>query len=225
MVSAVNGTDLDLGSLATPRNKGNVAQKELGQDAFLELMITQFRNQDPTKPLEPTDFLAQLAQFTNVSSLSEVSKSVATLSESLYANQALQASSLIGRSVLVEGNTGALKSGQPLTGAVDLPVSTSSGKVRIYNQAGEIVRQLPLGSANAGLNHFQWDGLDSAGNTAPPGQYRFDAYYNSGDGEEAVPTYSNTQVTSITLAKDLGGSTITTDTGRELRLGQVKAIY
>jgi flagellar basal-body rod modification protein FlgD len=224
MVTAVSGSDLDLNGLKTPQPSTARGNSELGQDAFLQLMITQFRNQDPTKPLEPNDFLAQLAQFTNVSSLADVSKSVAKLSEALYANQALQASSLIGRSVLVDGNTGVLAPGQPMGGAVELPVSTSTGVVRIYNPAGEMVRQVPLGPAEAGLNRFAWDGLTAAGEPAAPGRYRFDAIYRNGDGEQSIGTYASTKVTSITLGQDLAGSTITTETGQELRLAQVKAI-
>jgi flagellar basal-body rod modification protein FlgD len=223
MVTALNGSDLDMASLAVPRRAAE-RSTELGQDAFLHLMITQFRNQDPTKPLEPNEFLAQLAQFTNVSSLSDMSRSVARLSEALYANQALEASSLIGRSVLVEGDAGVLSPGQPLAGAVDLPVSTSSATVRIYNGANELVREIPLGSAGAGLNRFSWDGVTSTGETAPAGRYRFDALYRDGDGDQAVSTYVATKVTSITLGRDLSGSTITTDNGSELRLAQVRAI-
>lgn len=216
--------ELDFSAYATPRKNQAKASSELGQEAFLKLMVTQFQNQDPTKPLEPNDFLAQLAQFSNVSSLAQVSQSVAQLSETLYANQAVQASGLIGRSVLVDGNTGVLATGQPLAGAVDLPADTSTGVVRIFSEAGEIVRELPLGDVPAGINYFSWDGTTSAGNTAPPGRYRFEAFFRHAGGEQAVDTYASAHVTSITLAKDLSNSTLTTSDGLHYRLSQVKAI-
>jgi flagellar basal-body rod modification protein FlgD len=217
---------LDLGSLALPASTANTKRNDLGQDTFLQLMITQLQNQDPTKPLESGEFVAQLAQFSSVSSLADMSKAVGQLSESLYANQAVQASSLIGRNVLVAGDSGNLKAGQGLSGGVELPFSTASAVVRVYNPAGEIVRQLPLGPQAAGLARFTWDGTDATGTAVPPGTYRFTAAIppQGGNAEQAVDTYTSTRVTSIALAKDLASSTITTEAGSELRLAQIKAI-
>ena len=64
------------------------------------LMLTQFRNQDPLKPQDPAEFLTQLAQVSSVTGISEMNKSIATLADSLYAGQALQAASVVGRNVL-----------------------------------------------------------------------------------------------------------------------------
>jgi flagellar basal-body rod modification protein FlgD len=222
--AAISGSALDgLGLPTTTKAKGN---DELGQDAFLQLMVTQLQNQDPTKPLDSNEFIAQLAQFSSVSSLSDMSKSIAQLSEAIYANQAVQASSLIGRNVLVAGDSGVLRDGQSLTGGVDLPTSTASATVRVFNAAGEVVRQIPLGPQDAGLVRFSWDGADSAGNPLPAGRYRFAAAIPASGGlaERALDTYSSTRVTSIALSTDLASSTITTDSGAELRLAQIKAI-
>lgn len=225
-MNTANLGNLDLGSLAVPRASSAARSNELGEDTFLQLMITQLQNQDPTKPLESGEFVAQLAQFSSVSSLADMSKAVGQLSEAMYANQAVQASSLIGRNVLVEGDSGSLRPGQPFAGGVELPFSTSSAVVRVYNGSGEIVRQLPLGPQAAGLARFTWDGTDASGNAVPPGNYRFTAAIppQGGNAEQAVGTYTSTRVTSIALAKDLASSTITTEAGRELRLAQIKAI-
>lgn len=217
----------DLGSLALPPGNASARRNnELGQDTFLQLMITQLQNQDPTKPLESGEFIAQLAQFSSVSSLADMSKAVGQLSEAIYANQAVQASSLIGRNVLIEGDTGTLRPGQGLGGGVELPFSTASAVVRVYNGAGEVVRQLPLGPQAAGLARFTWDGTDTTGTPVEPGTYRFAAAIppQGGNAERAVDTYTSTRVTSVALAKDLASSTITTEAGRELRLAQIKAI-
>ena len=222
--NAIGTTALD--SLGLPSQATGRRSNELGQDTFLQLMITQLQNQDPTKPLDSNEFIAQLAQFSSVSSLADMSKAVGQLSEAIYANQAVQASSLIGRNVLVSGDTGTLRPGQPLAGGVELPSSTASAVVRVYNDAGELVRQLPLGPQQAGLTRFTWDGTDSTGNVAPPGTYRFAAAIpaSGGNAERAVDTYAATRVTSIALSTDLASSRITTESGRELRLAQIKAI-
>jgi flagellar basal-body rod modification protein FlgD len=223
MTTAI-GSDLNLASFGAPAAGTGTKRNTVDQDTFLQLMVTQLQNQDPFKPLDPSAFLGQLAQFSSVSSLNSMSKSVSDLATSMTANQTLQASSLIGRTVLVDGNTGTLASGQPLTGAVELPYATSSGVVGIYDQSGVLVRQMPLGSRDAGLNRFSWDGLTSTGQTAPPGTYAFKAVIRTADGDTALSTYAATKVTSIALSSDLAASSITTDSGQQVKLAQVKAI-
>ncbi|HET8691826.1 MAG TPA: flagellar hook capping FlgD N-terminal domain-containing protein, partial [Steroidobacteraceae bacterium] len=87
-----------LGLAATPKAD---ASKELGAEDFLKLMLTQFQNQDPLKPLDNGDFIGQLAQFGTVTGLTQLRQDFGSLADSLVSNQALQASSLLGRDVLV----------------------------------------------------------------------------------------------------------------------------
>lgn len=218
------GSGLDLSSLGLTASKTDSKRTQVDQDTFLQLMVKQLQNQDPFKPLDPSQFLGQLAQFSSVSSLTSMSKSVGQLASSLAANQALQASSLIGHTVMVEGNSGNLASGAPLQGAADMPYATSGGFVNIYNQSGALVRQMQLGSREAGLARFSWDGLTSTGEVAPAGQYTFKAGIHSTNGDTALTTYSATKVTSIALSSDLSASTITTDSGAQISLSDVKAI-
>ena len=108
MVDAVNGVDLASLGLTQPKAE---KKNELGQDAFLELMVTQLKNQDPFKPLDSGEFLGQLAQFGTVQGLSGLQTSFDGLASSLVSNQALQAASLVGRTALVESDHGAIAAG------------------------------------------------------------------------------------------------------------------
>src|SRR5687768_6194672 len=81
------------------------AKGDLGQEDFLQLMLTQLKNQDPFKPMESGEFLGQIAQFGTVQGLAGLQTSFDSLSASLVSNQALQASALVGRSALVETST------------------------------------------------------------------------------------------------------------------------
>ena len=91
-------------SLSSDRLKQTVEKKSLGQEEFLELMMTQLQNQDPLNPAESGEFLSQIAQFGTVNGITELQQSFSTLASSLQSNQALQASTMVGRSVLVESN-------------------------------------------------------------------------------------------------------------------------
>src|SRR3972149_6116893 len=101
-ITSNNGTGSVLGNLDSSfqLQQAQKDRTELNQEQFLMLMITQFRNQDPLKPQDPAEFLTQLAQVTSVAGISEMNKSVASLADSLYAGQALQAASVVGRNVL-----------------------------------------------------------------------------------------------------------------------------
>jgi len=176
---------------------------ELGQDDFLELMVAQLRNQDPFSPMENGEFLTQIAQFGTVTGINELQTTIESLSDSLLSNQALQASHLVGRSVLASTGTGELAEGGSIRGQLDLPAAAPDVAVTVYNSAGQQVRRLELGGQAAGPVNFQWDGLGDNGEFAPPGTYFFSAEANLDGRNEAVEAYVANEVRGVTL--DPGG--------------------
>lgn len=219
-----NNTELDLANLQLASSARNKAKKELGQEDFLALMIQQLKNQDPLKPMENGEFIGQMAQFSTVSGIADMSKSIAGLAEAFNSGQALQAASMVGRTVLTEASSGTFSGTKPMSGAVELPYATSSAVVRVYTGAGELVRELPLGTQQAGLSNFSWDGTMANGQPAPAGRYKFTAGIQSAQGDTALTTYLASKVESVTLAGDGSGSQIRTDSGATVRLSQVKAV-
>ncbi|MEQ1803381.1 MAG: flagellar hook assembly protein FlgD [Gammaproteobacteria bacterium] len=217
-------TDLDLANLQLASSATNKAKKELGQEDFLALMIQQLKNQDPLKPMENGEFIGQMAQFSTVSGIADMSKSIAGLTDAFNSGQALQAASMVGRTVLTEATTSQFSGTKPVDGAVELPYGTSSAVIRVYTGAGELVRELPLGTQQAGLSNFSWDGTLANGQTAPAGRYKFTAAIENAQGDTALTTYLASKVESVTLAGDGSGSQIRTDSGATVRLSQVKAV-
>jgi flagellar basal-body rod modification protein FlgD len=215
----------DLGSSYQLPKTTTKGSQELGQDQFLLLMLTQFRNQDPLKPQDPTEFLSQLAQVSSVAGISEMKKSIATLADSLYAGQALQAASVVGRNVLAPSDSARLAAGGFVQGAVDLPVSTAAGFVRVLDGSGTLVREIPLGSRPAGLASFEWDGTNNAGAAVPPGSYSVVAGYRDGDGEVGAETFLSKRVASVSLGGDGRRTEITTDDNETMGLGEIRAIF
>src|SRR5262249_11048390 len=82
----------------------------LGQNEFLKLMMAQLKNQDPTKPLDPTQFVGQLAQFSTVTGIQNMQSSIDTLVSSMRSTQALNGASLVGHNVLAPATTASVTS-------------------------------------------------------------------------------------------------------------------
>jgi flagellar basal-body rod modification protein FlgD len=196
MVSPVDALGLNLGVPQAAR------EGDLGQEDFLHLMLTQLKNQDPFKPMESGEFLGQIAQFGTVQGLAGLQTSFDSLSASLVSNQALQASTLVGRSALVETSTMAVAAGQTVAGAIDLPASSASVRVTIKDAAGQTVRTIALGQQPKGLATFAWDGLDDDGRAVQAGTYTFDATYFDGADSVAADTLLRAPIDSVLLGAD-----------------------
>ncbi len=178
---------------------------ELGQNEFFALMVAQLQNQDPLKPLESQEFMSQIAQFSTVDGIQRMEKSLSTLAGSWQSSQALQASTLVGREILVAGNQSVLEDGASLRGATELVNSTGQLSVGIFDAAGQLVRRLELGPQPAGLNHFSWDGLNEQGARVPAGSYRVQAQAVINDEVQAQPTLMVSRVESVTLGSGAEG--------------------
>ena len=180
---------------------------ELGQEDFLKLMTTQLKNQDPFEPMENGEFMGQLAQFGTVSGIEEIRTELQNLAGSLVSNQAMQAAGMLGRDVLVPTGQGMLTGGGTIDGAVELPNSVSSLNIGIYDQSGQLIRDIGLGSQSPGMVAFSWDGLATDGSAVPPGRYEVRAEAISGGVNEAYDVLLADQVQSVSLPS--GGRPLT----------------
>lgn len=198
------------------------ASNELGQEQFLQLMIAQLKNQDPMKPMENGEFLGQMAQFGTVSGIQDLQKSFSSFASSLQSNQALMASSLVGRAVLVPGSQVAYN-GSPALAAAELSQAASDVRVSVLDGSGQVLRQFTLGPQSAGTVKFSWDGLADNGAAIPPGTYTLRAEAVSGGKTSALSTYVVARVDSVSLGGQQGitlnlwdGSTTTLDKVKEI---------
>jgi flagellar basal-body rod modification protein FlgD len=211
----------DIG-LAPPPEQAK--RDELGQEDFLTLMITQFRNQDPFEPMDNGDFLGQLAQFGTVSGIEQLNTAFSGLSASIQSEQVLQAANLVGRTVLAETDGGYLADAGSLSGSVMLPSSANSVQVEITDAGGQLVRRLDIGAHEAGLAGFTWDGLNEAQEPLPAGHYTIEARATRGTSVESVPTYLQASIESVNLGQYGQGMTLNLAGGTELGVDQVRRI-
>lgn len=204
MTTATGNLDsIGIRSLAQLRSQ-DADRTQLGQEDFLELMTTQLQNQDPFKPMENGDFLAQIAQFSTVSGIQDLQSSFESLSQSLVSNQALQASGLVGRTVLVPTGLAALEEGGSIGGLVDVPASSNEVKVTVTDESGQTIRTLSLGGQPAGDARFKWDGIKDDGSFAAPGTYFVSASANYEGNDVALDTQTYAAVDSVTLGNNGG---------------------
>ena len=219
---------LDKLGLAKP--KEGVKQQHLGQKDFMKLMLAQMNHQDPMKPMDNGDFLAQMAQFSSVKGLKDLKDSFGSLATSLQSSQALQASSMVGRTVLVPGKTTELATGGTLIGAVDVPNSTADVKVNIVDASGEVVKTLDLGSQKEGVTHFSWDGVldkkapDGTVMQAKAGKYSVQAQMQTDGKPQAVNTLIADKVQSVSLGKPGEPVTLHLAAAGKTSLAEIKQI-
>jgi flagellar basal-body rod modification protein FlgD len=174
-------------------------QGQLGLEDFMELLVTELTHQDPFKPMENSEMATQVSQFATVSGIDDLNDSFNELKSSLTSDQALQAATLVGREVLVESGVGALTNAEPMQGSVVLPSSATNLRVMISDQSGALVREMRLGTHEAGQVAFSWDGYDDAGDYVGDGLYQVSAVANVDDAQMAPSTLVSAQVESVNL--------------------------
>jgi flagellar basal-body rod modification protein FlgD len=181
----------------------------LGGANFLTLMLAQLKNQDPTSPVDSNTFLSQLASLSEVQGITQLNTSFSSLSGSLVSSQALQASSLLGHQALVASSQASLPAaGATVTGAIQVPQTTSQVVLDITDSAGTLVQQINLGAQPAGLANFSWNGTLADGSQAAPGQYGLTAQVAGASSGTAVGTYVNGTVQSVTMGAGATGLTL-----------------
>lgn len=104
--------------------EGRKVQRDLGKDDFLKLLITQLSNQDPTSPMENTEFIAQMAQFSSLEQMTNMNQEFAKMNSMLVSSQAV---GTIGKTVgITLGDT-------KTTGVVEAVTYGANPQVRVNN--------------------------------------------------------------------------------------------
>jgi len=155
--------------------KDREIKKELDKEAFLELLVTELQNQDPTQPMENKDLVAQLSQLSSTEQITNMSQAIQEMVNSQMSINKLQAASLIGKTVVVNDNTIDLQSGvaEGLSYGLD---NSSQVILEIYNSNGQQVYTEDLGVQDAGLHSYVWNGRNNDGTMLPDGEYLYGLY-------------------------------------------------
>jgi flagellar basal-body rod modification protein FlgD len=209
---------------AQAANTANAKSTSLDQQDFLTLMITQLKNQDPFKPLDPTAYVGQLAQFSQVSGMTEMNKNITALTSSLRGNQVLDGAALIGRTVIAQGSQVYLgEGGGGAQGLVDVPSGASSVQLVVKDSSGATVRTLQLDKSK-GQQAFNWDGTTDAGTAAAAGTYQIQVVAKVGDQNTSLATSVAARVGSVALDPSTGGLILDTEPLGDVAMSAVQRV-
>ena len=201
-----------------------VAEQDKGmltQADFFALLTKELANQDPTKPVDNNEMISQMTAFSTTDGVQKLNESFDSFSSSMTSSQALQASSLVGRSVLVEDNVFGMSEGEAVKGKLVSDEAASNVNIYVENIAGEIIQTVPVGNVAAGGFTFTWDGQTSKGEPATEGAYRF-RIVGLVDGKASeIEAQTYRKVDSVTLAGAGGNIMLNLNGGSAMALADV----
>jgi flagellar basal-body rod modification protein FlgD len=191
-----------------------IAAPQLSENDFLSLLVAQMQDQDPTQPADPTQFVSQLANFSEVSGMDSMQSSMNNLSSSMLASQVASGTSLIGQQIIASTTTAALASGGTLTGAVNAPSSATSLQVQVTDANGNPVSTFSVPAPSGGGDTtFTWNGLTKSGAAAPAGIYTFSVTANGGGSASSLTPMFASTVTSVSVNPSTQALTLNTNAG------------
>lgn len=225
---------IDPTTLATI-NGGGIQLKQSQSDelrnSFMTLLITQLQNQDPLKPMENAEMTSQIAQINTVSGIEQLNSTLQSITSQMDANQALQASGLIGQGVMVPGRQIMLEQdseGKPYSTPFGIELDQPAAKVQatIVGQGGQIIRRYDLGAVEAGVQSFKWDGKNDQGEVVTSNRYTVQLEATDGEGEKIESTALNYAIVNSVTPND-GNGGVRLDLGAiygQISLNEVKQI-
>lgn len=193
----------------------------LTQEDFFSLLTSELASQDPTDPTDNNEMISQMTAFSTTDGISELNDQFTSFAASMSSSQALQASSLVGRSVLVDENVFGMNEGDDVIGKIVSDESASNVNIYVENTAGEIIQTVAVGDMAAGEASFTWNGLDGNGDPAPTGAYRFRvAGLVDGQATE-LQAMTYRKVDSVTLSGAGGNIVLNLNGGSSMALSDV----
>ncbi len=204
-------------------NKPATIKKDLDKLDFLNLLTTQLQHQDPLDPMDDKEFVAQLAQFSSLEQLTNISSGVDGLTNAMSRQELINTATYIGKDITAAGY-GISKSGDKISDVYyDFDEEISGGQVNIFDANNNIVRTELIGGRAAGRWPYSWDGKDYKGKDMPDGVYNI---YISAENAEGKPVLVNTDISGTVKAiQNTDGKTyLSLGDGRMVDFSNVKYV-
>lgn len=175
MASSFDSTLSNLGiTRATTATTTTAASNSttLNQSDFLKLMTAQMQNQDPFNPVDNTQMVAQMAQFSSLAGISEMSTTMKSIADKLNVTSASDAMAYVGKTVLTAGDTAYGRTSGGVAGGIELGGDATAVNVTITDANGGVLKTMALGSAPKGTVNYDWDGKTATGEDAGTGPFK-----------------------------------------------------
>lgn len=156
--AATDYSSLGRTSIDTKEVASKAKEQVLTQSDFLKLLTTQLQHQDPSEPMDNSQMVTQLSQMSMVENLTTINTSMGDIISAVSSSSALSASTLVGRSVLVESKTAFFDGRNPVTAKIHAGDGYGDIKIVVKDRAGNVVSEYKA-SGGKGDMDFSWDGV------------------------------------------------------------------
>ena len=218
------------GPTATTPNASSLyasgSETSLGKEDFLTLLVAQLENQDPMNPDDPTEFTAQLAQFSSLEQLFTMNDTLEGLTAAQQQSDRFATMELIDKSVSYAGSSFTFNT-DPVTIGYQLDGIAASVTLSIQDEAGSTVATLHPTEMATGNHFIEWDGMNSDGEIVEPGKYTIALQAASqGEGSTiAVSPLVQSVVTGVDFSSESGDAVIRTAAGAEFGSDAILQIF
>jgi flagellar basal-body rod modification protein FlgD len=171
------------------------------EDRFLKLLVAQMNNQDPLNPLDNSQVTSQLAQINTVKGIDKLNTALQTLIERTGTGSATDAAGMVGRHVLIDGNTLELPKDGIAKGGFELASDAASVRIEILDKSGAVVDAITRGSLPAGMQTFEWNGK-VGDKVLDPGRYTIRAQAAGATGPIEVKPLAAVPVQAVVRGAD-----------------------
>lgn len=194
----------------------------LGREDFLTLLVAQLQNQDPLSPDDPTQFTAQLAQFSSLEQLFNLNDTMEALASAFASSDRLGTLNTIGKEVSFQSSSFSFD-GEPPALGYQLGAQAADVTIALRNN-GNTVAILKGEDLSPGTHFLNWDGIGTNGEPAPAGDYSIVVQATNAQGESiSVDSLIRSQVTGVDLEGENGG-TLITRTG-EISFNSIRGVF
>ncbi len=193
------------------------SMKSVGKDEFMKLLLAQLKNQAPLKPMDGTDFAAQLAQFSSLEQLKNLNTTLETQSVNQMTLGYSQSVNMIGKEAVANSGNTVTANGQTTELNYRLAKDAQSVTISIMDKNGKLIKTWDESAKTAGMNSATWDS-----STVEKGDYTFQIAAKDSFG---APVTAETMTTGVVTAVHFRSNQIlVTLNGREVPLSDIVEI-
>lgn len=189
--------------------------------SFMKLLVTQLQNQDPSAPVDSTQFVTQLAMFAQAEQAVNANAKLDTIVGMVQGQALSAASDFLGKAVSVPSDTATFDGTTAVPFSYTVPSGTESVTIEVRDSSGQVVRSV-TGSPGAGDYADAWDGTTDSGGTAPAGNYTLEI---TATGEGGTTSALETTVTGkVEEIRLVGGAVMAVVAGKEIPIDRVTSV-